>query len=227
MLTICVINGQRQSYDAEVTHRCRARHLLYEELARMVPGLIHSEQMCWFRTRNKNANPTGTCLFDGAKLEVNIAAATCAPEFGLCFPRGSFVTERERLDIDMGVDLPMPMSGDWAGWTRREPLDSDRLRVNRKGWEVLYFLQPPSTHFDVTFTDLRAELCYTLQIEDGRRISLAAGPFYWGPDFKEDGLGLYSSYFNTDMVIDSRHMKTTRGSALITVLENSVLPGEP
>ena len=178
----------------------------------MLPALIHGENMCWFRTMNKEDNPGGTCLFDGAKLEMNLAS-NYVPEFGVCFPRTSFVAERDRLNLD--AHLSTPSSGDWAGWMRREPSDSDRLRVNRKGWEVLYFLQPPPTEIDVTFSDLRAELCHTLQIEDLNRISLASGPFYWGPDFKEDGLGLYNNYFNSDIIVDSRHMKTVRGSALI------------
>lgn len=152
---------------------------------------------------------------------MNLASAS-VPEFGLCFPRTSFVREREQMELQ--GELATDLSGDWAGWVRRAPSDSDRLRVNRKGWEVLYFVQPPPTTFDVTFSDLRAELCHTLQIADPKRISFSAGPFLWGPDFKEDGLGLYSNYFCADIVIDSRHMKTIRGSALIDVLEVNVMP---
>jgi len=216
-LETCIIHGQREQYAVEITHRCQSRHTLYEELAQMAPLLLHGENMCWFRTLNKEQNPAVMCLFDGAKLEINVASSY-VPEFGVCFPRTSFVGERERLDLD--ACLSIPSSGDWAGWVRREPSDSDRLRVNRRGWEVLYFLQPPSTVPDVTFSELRAEICHTLQVADPRRISLAAGPFHWGPDFKEDGLGLYSTYFNTDIIVESRHIKTVRGSALVDVLEN-------
>jgi len=161
-----------------------------------------------------------TCLFDGAKLEFNVASTTVS-EFGICFQRTAFVVEREKLDIDAFIHR-QSSSADWSGWTRREPSDSERLRVNKRGREILYFVQPPPTECDLTVSDLRAEVCHTLQIADVRRISFVAGPFYWGPDFKEDGLGLYSNYFNADIVIDSRHMKTQRGAALIDVIENEL-----
>jgi hypothetical protein len=187
----------------------------------MVPALVQGENMCWFRTLNREENPGAACLFDGGKLELNLAASF-VPEFGVCFSRSSFVAERERLDLD--TILALDPAGDWAGWTRREPSDTDRLRVNRRGREVLYFLKPPPTDFDLTYSDLRAELCHTLKIADPQRISFMAGPFFWGPDFKEDGRGLYSNYFRTDIIVDSRHMKTVRGSALIDVIEG-LIPG--
>jgi hypothetical protein len=168
---------------------------------------------------NKEANVNGTCLFDGAKFEMNLASSN-APIFGLCFPRPSFVVEREQLDLD--TLLNEPPSGDWPGWGRLPPSDSDRLRVNKKDREVLYFWQPPPTDFDVTMSGLRMEICNTLKITDLRKIALASGPFYWGPGFKEDGLGLYNNHFKRDMVVDSRHMKTVTGAALIDVIEVSV-----
>jgi hypothetical protein len=82
---------------------------------------------------------------------------------------------------------------------------------------VLYFLRAPPTEFDITISDIRSELCHTLGIQDPKRIKLAAGVFYWESDFKDDGVGLYNTYFGTDHVIDGRHMKTVHGSALIDV----------
>jgi hypothetical protein len=112
---------------------------------------------------------------------------------------------------------------DGTGWARREPSDSDRLRVNKRGREILYFIQPPASDGDLTYSDIRAEVYNTLHISNPTCISLQAGPFSWGPDFTEDGLGFYSTYFKTDIVIDGRHMKTMHGAALIDVVENKVI----
>lgn len=173
----------------------------------------------WLRTVNKDGNGSKSpfCLFDGAQLEVNVSSPL-TPEFGLCFSRLSFAAERELLDFDAMSNHP---TGDWKGWTRREPSDTDRLRVNKRGREILYFVQPPLSECDVTVSELKAELCHTLQIES-QRISLAAGPFIWGPGFVEDGLGVYATYFDTDVETDLHHMKTIRGAALIDVVEMSV-----
>jgi hypothetical protein len=189
---------------------------LYEELSHLIPTLVHGDNLCWFRTLNKELNSAISCLFEGAQLELNLSSSY-VPEFGFCFPRASFIAERERFDLN-AVIAEEP-NGDWIGWRHREPSDGDRLRVNRRGWEVLYFLRAPPTDFDVTISDLKSELCHTLQIQDQRRIELSAGPFYWDNNFKEDGLGLYRTYFAVDQVIDGRHMKTATGNALVNVFE--------
>jgi hypothetical protein len=165
---------------------------------------------------NKETNPAATCLFEGAKLEMKMTSAYVL-EFGFCFPRASFIYEREHLNLS----LQHAEARD--GWVRRKPSDSDRLRVNRDGWEILYCVQPPASSSDVTVSEVISELCRTLRIADRRRVALASGPFYWGKDFKENGLGIYGTYFNVDMVVDGRHMRTVRGSALIDVLECSVI----
>lgn len=129
------------------------------------------------------------------------------------------------LDAPENGGLDTEPTGDWQGWKKRAPSDSDRLRVNRKGREVLYFVQPPPTTMDITFSDLRAEVCHTLRLEDSRRVSFQAGPFVCAADFREDGLGLYGTYFGSDIVINERHMKTVRGAALIDVIEVHVPNG--
>lgn len=106
-------------------------------------------------------------------------------------------------DLENG-GLDLEPTSDWAGWTRRAPSDSDLLRVNRKGWEVLYFLRPPETTMDITFSDLRAEVCHTLRLQDLRRVSFRAGPFVCAGDFKEDESVLYGTYFGSDTVFDGR-----------------------
>ncbi|KIX97744.1 uncharacterized protein Z520_06522 [Fonsecaea multimorphosa CBS 102226] len=205
----------------EMMHRCEPRLLVLRELRSMVPALVQCTNNSWFRTINRNANSSYLCLFDGAQLELNFSSMT-TPEFGFCFPRRSFVAERERLDVNaMLQQQPATTTTDWAGWKRREPSDSDRLRVNKNGWEILYFVQPPKGEVDITVSELRAELCHTLQIETGR-VLFGAGPFQWGPDFEEDGLGLYTTYFDTAIDTGARQMKTVRGAALIDVIEISM-----
>jgi len=132
------------------------------------------------------------------------------------------VAERDRLDVDSVVN--QPDTGDWRDWTRRGPSDSDRLRVNKKGREILYFVRPPPSESDASVSELRAELCRTLQVRP-ERVSFSAGPFHWGPNFEEDGLGLYASYFDADLEIDVDYMKTVRGAALLDVIENPVPSG--
>jgi hypothetical protein len=87
----CLIHGHREYYAVELTHKCRARQLLYEELAQLLPALVRGEHGCWFRTLNKEERTAGAvaCLFEGAQLELNVAAASAVPEFGFCFPRAS------------------------------------------------------------------------------------------------------------------------------------------
>jgi len=93
----------------------------------------------------------------------------------------------------------------------------------RDGWEVLYFLRAPPTEFDITISDIRSELCHTLGIQDPKRIRLAAGVFYWESDFKDDGVGLYNTYFGTDHVINGRHMKTVHGVPCLMFTRYSVI----
>lgn len=220
----------------EMMHKCRSRALVLRELRNLVPLLVESPSDGWFRTLNTadevNAANMGTgtgpssssfssssytCLFDGAKLELKVSSPD-TPEFGLCFSRLSFAAERDALDLD-ALSSQQP-AGDWAGWTRREPSNSDRLRVNKRGREILYFVRPPQSQADICVSDLKAEVCHTLRI-DSRRVSLAAGSFYWGPEFVEDGLGMYSTYFDSDPTTetDSHHMRTMRGAALVDVIE--------
>jgi hypothetical protein len=95
--------------------------------------------------------------------------------------------------------------------------------VNKRGREILYFVQPPPNQYDLTFTDMRAEVCCTMGIAEVERVAFTAGPFYSGPEFREDGLGVYNTYFNADVMVGGEHMKTKRGAALIDVTE--VEPG--
>lgn len=213
----CLVTDFEPGQGGEMNHRCSARRKLYEDIAGYAPGLVQGQDFSWFRTINQADYLNRTCLFQGCKLELCLLPVT-TPEFGLCFTRTSFVKERERLDLDLL--LKTDESGDLRGWTRREPSDTDRLRVNKRGREVLYFVRPPDTFTDLTPGDLRAEILYSLQVEDPKKISFASGPFFWGSDFKDDESGLLSNYFGADIVIDSRHMKSLRGAALIDVVEN-------
>lgn len=213
----CSVVDFGQGQRGEINHRCSARRKLYEQIARYAPGLVQGHDFSWFRTLNQTDNLNRTCLFQGCQLDLCLLPVT-PPEFGLCFSRTSFIKERERLDID--TLLNTDGSDDWTEWTRRDPSDTDRLRVNKRGREVLYFVRPPSTIIDLTVEDLRSEICHSLKIDDPKSFSLASGPFFWGPDFKDDGTGLFSNYFGADILTDSRHMKTLRGAALIDVVEN-------
>lgn len=185
-------------------------------IAPLVPGLIQPQGLCWFATLNRESNTTLGCLFDGAKLELKLSSSG-VPEFGICFQRASFVRERGSADVESLALLRQKT--DWRGWTWREPSNSERLLVNKKGREILYIVQPPPNQYDLTLTDLRAEVCCTMGIVEVERVAFEAGPFFWGSDFKEDGLGLYSTYFNNDIVVDGEHLKTKRGTALIDVTE--------
>ncbi len=104
----------------ELTHKCRARQLL-------VP---HAEQGRAHRRRrgvSLRGRPAGTERRRGqrrAGIRVLLSA-------------------RERFDLNAVMAEEEP-GGDWLGWQHREPSDADRLRVNRKGWEVLYFLRAPA-----------------------------------------------------------------------------------
>lgn len=181
--------------------------------------LGHGGQNTWFRTLN--APPPGSaapCLWSGAKLRLH-RSSTDTPSFGLCFARKAFVGERDAFDLAAFERRSTPQGE--VGWVRSEPSDSDRLRVNKRGREVLYFVQPPPTEMDLTLSELRAEIASALQISDVRRIILSAGSFVWGPEFVEDGLGLYSTYFNNDIVVEGRHMKTVHGAALVDVNERT------
>lgn len=206
---------QAESPALEMMHQCEPRLLVLRALKSMIPAVVQCTSNSWFRTINRNSNPSDLCLFDGAKLELNFSSNT-TPEFGFCFPRRSFAGERDRLDVI--TMLQHPDTTDWVGWTRREPSDPDRLGVNKNGWEVLYFVQPPKGEVDITVSELRAELSHTLQIDPGR-VRFSAGPFQWGPDFVEDGLGLYTTYFDTAVDTWPRQMRTIRGAALIEVTE--------
>jgi hypothetical protein len=107
----------------------------------------------------------------------------------------------------------------WEDWSRREPSDAERLQVNRKGWELLYFVQPPGIRLNVTISLLKDELCDTLQITHPGRLCLTSGPFLWDSKFNEDGRPFHETYFTQDMMIDSRHMNTAGGLPLMYVLE--------
>jgi hypothetical protein len=219
--TSCTLSGRHgREPIQEMTHRCLARHMLYEDLVSLVPNCTPVENNCWFRTTNAELNVSSRCLFEGAKLEFNVSLVQC-PEFGFCFRRTSFAAEREAFDVETVIGN-LNKTTDPGEWIRREPSDSDRLRVNKKGREVLYFFQSPSHEPDLSFGDLRSEICRSLQIVDSRRVSLAAGPFLWGPDFQDDGLPIYGTYFKMDIVVDGRHMKTAQGAALIDVIECTV-----
>jgi len=217
----CIVHGQAHQYAVEVTHRCVGRQALYEELTSITPGMLQDHGGCWFRTLNKESNPGTTCLFDGVRLELNVQSGPY-PEIGFCFPRTSFVFERDQFRI---LDQ---RTGVFEGWIQRAPIDSERLRVNKQGYEVLYFVQPPPHKHKVTLNDVRQELSDSLKLNDPTRLSLTSGPFLWTAEFQDDGRDMYSVYFNKNIVVDSRHMKTTRGSALIYVLEErSFSPGQP
>ncbi|OCK80943.1 hypothetical protein K432DRAFT_392605 [Lepidopterella palustris CBS 459.81] len=210
----CVIHGQREQYSIEATHQCLCRQLLLQYITSLLPNMASNTASCWFQTLNKEQNTTGNCLFDGAKLEMHLSSS--APEFGFCFPRASFLPQRDAFDNSVFA----PAQG--SAWSRRPPFDADRLQVNRDGWELLYFVRPPATMSDLTVTDLINELCQTLRIDDPRKISLAAGPFHWTSDFRDDGLGVYRTYFHQDLVVNSQRMKTSKGAALLRVFESKV-----
>lgn len=167
---------------------------------------------------NKYDNPGKTCLFDGAKMKLHILPLV-RPEFGFCFPRTAFIAERDKFDIEC-FSTNITVAGNMVRWRRRLPSDEDRLQVNREGWEVLYFAQPLSAQNDATFTDLRTEICTTLNITDSSRVTFAAGPFTWGPDFVEDNLGIYKTYFNIIRNDSLKAIKKIKGSALINIIEN-------
>lgn len=214
----CSILDQHDSSALEMMHQCEPRLVVLRALRYMAPTLVQGTNSSWFCTLNREVNTSKLCLFDGAKLELNFSSMA-APEFGFCFPRRSFVAEREQMDADAVIQ--MSAADDWIGWTRRAPSDSDRLRVNKNGWEILYFVRPPPSELDITLSELRAELCHTLKIEP-KCVLLRAGPFQWGTDFEEDGQGLYSTYFDSAVDTGTTRMKTIRGAALIDVLEISV-----
>jgi hypothetical protein len=83
----------------------------------------------------------------------------------------------------------------------------------------MFVLHPDAREGAVTISRLRMELCRLLSITDPRRIILTSGPFTWGGDFQEDGRDYYSTYFVNDLIVESRSMKTPRGSTLMYVLE--------
>lgn len=190
--------------------------MLYDRLRQMVPLLVRDGDLCWFLTINRDDNPTESCLFHGAKLELK-PLSKHIPEYGFCFARSAFVSERERFN------LRATQSGFTEDWTRRRPSDAERLLINREGWEALYFVQPPATGSDITVSRLKDELCNSLQIIDQGRLSFTSGPYTWNSAFQEDGRLLYETYFSQDIVVDSRHMITAESSALIYVIEDHVI----
>jgi hypothetical protein len=198
----------------EVTHRCLARRLLYSQLHKLVPSILEGTDLYYFHTLNNAQNPTTNCLFDGIHLQL-YAEQRSRPEFGFCFARTAFVTEREAFCL-----APTARGREkWEGWTQRGPTDSERLRVNKQGTEALYFLQPPLSQTRVTISQLRAEVAHSLGMEDSGRLELASGPFVWTRDFEEDERDVYTTYFGEDIVRRERHMKTVRGAALVYVCE--------
>ena len=106
--------------------------------------LVCNECSCCFRTLNSDSNPGNLCLFDGARLEMSFSSSCDTPEFGFCFPRRSFVLERDRLEL-AGL-VAQPAVGDWMGWEHRETSDSERTCVNKKVREIL---RPPLAMHDV------------------------------------------------------------------------------
>lgn len=221
----CIIHGEGEMYSVEITHRCTCRRLLHEELVRMLPGFLRENDVYWFRTRNPETNIQHTCLFDGAELEMQLVTSH-VPECGFCFARRAFIAERDAFDRQQG-QMPRGSASSTsprdhslsAGWTFRGPSDTERLRVNRHGWEIMFVLHPDAREGAVTISRLRMELCRLLCISDPRRVILTSGPFTWGGDFQEDGKDYYSTYFVHDLIVESRSMKTPRGSALMYVLE--------
>lgn len=231
----CIIHGEGEAYSVEVTHRCKCRRALYEKLVEMLPGLLRENDVYWFRTVNQSMNPNSTCLFDGAHLEMQLVSAH-TPECAFCFPRRAFIEERDAFDrkylsrlASSGATPPAHVGQTTLasalqanlspGWMFREPSDSERLRVNRHGWEIMFVLQPSPTEAAATISRLRMELCRLLSISDSQRVILTSGPFVWGQEFQEDGKDYYNTYFSNDIVVDARSMKTVRGSALMYVLE--------
>jgi len=203
----------------EVTHRCVARRLLYEQLHKLLPSVLEVADLYYFNTINNEQNPTTNCLFDGIQLQL-YAERRSRPEFGFCFSRRAFVPEREEFSL---ATVTHPR-GPWEGWTQRGPTDSDRLRINKQGTEALYFLQPPLAQTRVTIGQLRAELAHSLGLSDLSRLKLTSGPFVWTSRFEDDERDAYTTYFEKDIVTRSCHMKTVRGSALIYICE--VMPEE-
>lgn len=223
----CIIHGEGEMYSVEVTHRCASRRRLYEDLVGMLPGLLRENDVYWFRTRNPETNIHHTCLFDGAELEMQLVTSHI-PECGFCFARRAFIVERDTFDQRQGYraassELSTPAGNGREGstmqseWGIREPSDTERLQVNRHGWEIMFMLRPQDG--GVTISRLRAELSRLLSIADPRRILLTSGPFVWGPEFLEDGKDYYSTYFVHDHIVESRSMKTPRGGALMYVME--------
>ncbi|GFF89359.1 uncharacterized transporter C1002.16c [Aspergillus lentulus] len=217
----CIIHGEGEMYSVEITHRCTCRRLLHEELVRMLPGFLRENDVYWFRTRNPETNIQHTCLFDGAELEMQLVTSH-VPECGFCFARRAFIAERDAFDRQQG-QMPRGSASSTSprdhslssGWTFREPSDTERLRVNRHGWEIMFVLHPDAREGAVTISRLKMELCRLLSIADPRRLILTSGPFVWGVDFQEDGKDYYSTYFVNDLIVESRSMKTPRGSALM------------
>ncbi|KAF4251695.1 hypothetical protein CNMCM8980_005564 [Aspergillus fumigatiaffinis] len=193
----CIIHGEGEMYSVEITHRCTCRRLLHEELVRMLPGFVRENDVYWFRTRNPETNIQHTCLFDGAELEMQLVTSH-VPECGFCFARRAFIAERDAFDRQQS-QMPRGSASSTSprdhslssGWTFREPSDTERLRVNRHGWEIMFVLHPDAREGAVTISRLRMELCRLLSITDPRRIILTSGPFTWGGDFQEDGRDYY------------------------------------
>jgi len=212
----CFVHTEDWQYAVELTHQCQNRRHLYAELHRLIPTLVYNDTLCWFQTLNKDQAPNGACLFPGARLQLK-SLSEKAIEYGFCFARSSFAQERARCNLAEVLFAQPPRSN--LGITRRRPSDYERLLVNRDGWEILYVVRIDHGS-DLAFTDLREEACLALQVTDRTRVSLASGPFTWGPTFDEDGRHFYHTYFSRDIVVDSRHMKTTQGAALLEVVEN-------
>ncbi|KAF7177594.1 hypothetical protein CNMCM7691_005923 [Aspergillus felis] len=218
----CIIHGEGEMYSVEITHRCTCRRLLHEELVRMLPGFLRENDVYWFRTRNPETNIQHTCLFDGAELEMQLVTSH-VPECGFCFARRAFIAERDAFDRQQS-QMPRGSASSTSpsaqslssGWTFREPADTERLRVNRHGWEIMFVLHPDAREGAVSISRLRMELCRLLSITDPRRIILTSGPFTWGGDFQEDG----KDYYNYGLGLSP----TDTPLAMSTVPENPTRP---
>ncbi|GFG23123.1 probable transcription factor TDA9 [Aspergillus udagawae] len=218
----CIIHGEGEMYSVEITHRCTCRRLLHEELVRMLPGFLRENDVYWFRTRNPETNIQHTCLFDGAELEMQLVTSH-VPECGFCFARRAFIAERDAFDRQQS-QMPRGSAASTSpraqslssGWTFREPSDTERLRVNRHGWEIMFVLHPDAREGVVSISRLRMELCRLLSIADPRRVILTSGPFTWGGDFQEDG----KDYYNSGLGLSP----TDTPPAMSTVPENPTRP---
>lgn len=214
----CVIFGRHNQFAVEITHNCHNRRALYQAIVSMVPTLLRVGEPYWFQTLNAQDSVNGTCLFHCARLELHPLSNTdSVAEFGFCFPRSAFVAERERFDSTSMATIYV--ANDSSDIVRRQPSDSERLLVNRHGWEVLYFLRSPDKR-TLTFTDVQTNICHALQITNSDRLAMSWGNFYWSNEFRDDGSNFYNTYFANGVSTCSPPLKTATGGALIRISEN-------